>query len=273
MDVLTRYRIGLLGIPMGPLEDAGPRERLDAVYDGFLDRIPYENLSNNATCLRQPGCPEAWPRTTDRFLREHSEHGLGGTSFSLAYALRDLFHGVGVNAHCALGHNLVTEESHACVIAFLDGGPLLYDPALFVRGPVEVRPGGSIEDPLGHVCLKPRRGATLTLCIRMVDDEAERDVYSIIPVPAAPQRYRQAWTASFYKGRLQPLKLARRLGDEIRRYAEVPNTLEILTCKGREQRKLPPEPVEELHELFGIDTTCLQSWFSVTHKRGAPPGG
>jgi hypothetical protein len=271
LDLITRHRLGMLGLA-GDAFDVEPlTTRVARAYRAFVDRVPFENLSNAMSCRDAPDTPESWPRTTDRFLREHRAKGLGGTSFTLAYALRDLFRGLGANAHCTLGHNLVTEEAHAAVIVYAEEGPLLFDPALLVAGAVPVRPEGAFEDALGCVTLRPRDGPTLTLCLRMCDDADERRVYSLVPMPAAPQSYRQAWIASFHRGRPGPLRIARRFGDEIRRYGERPGRLEVLRADGREERPLTDDVATALAEAFGIDAECLRSWFA-REKPGEPAG-
>jgi hypothetical protein len=261
MDVITRHRLGLLGLDGDAVAERPLAERLQETYRSFVERVPFENLSNNRICAEHPGDPESWPRTTDRFLRDNRSLGLGGTSFTLAYALRDLFRGLGANAHCTLGHNLVTEEVHAAVVVYGEEGPSLYDPSLLMAGPVPVRPGGALEDPLGTITLRPRCGPTLSLCLQRTGGDREKSVYSIIPVPAVPQAFRQAWVASFCRGRARPLRLARRVGDEIRRYGERPGSLEVLRPGGREERRLDAAPVALLHDLFGIDSACLSAWF------------
>jgi hypothetical protein len=262
MDVITRHRLGMLGLKADEEWERPVEERLQRSYRAFLDRLPYENLSNQRVCAQCPDTPDQWPRTTDRVLRDNRSLGFGGTSFSLSYALRDLLRGLGANAHCTMGYNLVTEEAHAAVVVYQDDGPLLYDAALLVSGPVPVRPGGSVDDPLGRVSLEPRSGPTLTLTIRGPSGQPPRAVYSIIPVPISPAAFRQAWIASFWKGRARPLKLARRVGDEIVRYGERPGSLEILRKDGREERRLDGAPARDLHDLFGIDQGCLTEWFS-----------
>lgn len=279
MDLLTDHRLRLLDLDGAALEALAPVARAQRLYERFLERIPYENLSNNRAVQAAPADPERWPRATDRLLRDHKRYGLGGTSFSLSYALRDLLQGVGLPAHCTLGYNLVTEQAHAAVLVYVDEGPLLYDPALLLCGPLPVRPGGGLDDPLGRVRLSPRCGPTLTVTLEMNCGEpvglgpdsdwdvgptrdGQRAVYSIVPMPAPPQAFRQAWQASFYRGRPLPLRLARRKGHEIYRYGQRPGTLEVLRVGAREQLAVPPDPVDLLHGIFGLDGACLRQWFA-----------
>lgn len=260
LDLITRHRLQMLGIDASPLEAEAPRARAERVHARFVERLPFENLSNHRACRASPRDPTVWPRATDRVLRDHEQGGFGGTSFSLAYALRDLLHGVGTNAHLALGRNLVTEELHAVVLVFLEDGTLLYDPAMLTRGPIPATPGGTLADPLGTVRLEPCRGRTLTLTLCKAGSDQARPVYSLTPVPVAPQRYRQAWIASFDRGRCRPLRLARRAQDVIHRYTEGPDRLEVLTPRGTESHHLDHHDVGALHDLFGIRVDCLKEW-------------
>jgi hypothetical protein len=268
LDVLTRHRLRILRIDADGLLERPVGERLDEVYRGFLARVPYENLSNNRCCLESPGDPDGWTRPTDRLLRENRDQGLGGTSFSLAYALRDLFRGVGGNAHLTLGKNLVTEEMHAAVVVYAEGDPRLYDPALLVGAPLPVRPGGCVEEPLGVARLEAASGATLTLLLQESDSPRLRPVYQVVPLPASPASFRQAWLASFHRGRPGPLRLARRVGDEIRRYLQRSGRVEILRPGGRTSREIVGCPVRCLHETFGIAEPCLSEWFERPPRAG-----
>lgn len=261
LDAITRHRLRTLGLEPDALCRMPLRERMDTLYARFVDRVPYENLSSNRSCQESPDDPSAWPRGTDRFLRDNRARGFGGTSFTLAYALRALFSGLGANAHCTIGRNLVTEEAHAAVVVYAIAGPLLYDPALLTRGPLPIRPGGRLDDALGTLSLAPQRGATLTVLIQAKGASKPRPLYSLVPAPTPPPRFRQTWVASFCRGRCQPLRLARRVGDEVRRYSERPRRLEILSADGRAAHVLGHAPVRELHLLFGIDEACLEAWF------------
>ena len=285
MDAITCHRLGLLGLDAGDLRAQPIDARMQTIYTAFLEAIPYENLSDFRSVCENPNDPESWPRATDRLLRENQVHGFGGTSFSLSYALRDLFRGAGGNAHTTLGYNLVTERAHAAVLLYDAGEPLLFDPALLLSGAIPVRPGGTLEDPLGTFTLVPRLGPTLTvsltLCPELRPEEVlppvedswiqipvtgllNRPIYSIIPVPAAPHNFRQAWLASFFRGRRMPLRIARRRANEIARYGERPGSVEYLRPDGREERAAPEACAPWLHEIFGLDAGSLEAWFSDT---------
>ena len=276
MDVITVHRLKILGIECEVIERLDPVVRAQAIYDAFLAHLPYENLSDNREVQERPDEPDSWPRATDRVLRDNQTYGFGGTSFSLSYALRDLLRGAGLTAHCTLGYNLVTERAHAAVLLYTDDGPRLFDPALLMSGPVPVRPGGVLEDPLGCVRLEPRCGPTLTVTLRMHCGErplepgdgaletprGDRAIYSIIPVPAPPQSFRTAWLASFYRGRTMPLRFARRVGNRIFRYGERPGSIEIIAADRREEIPVEAKPAHHLTSVFGVDEGCLAEWFT-----------
>jgi hypothetical protein len=261
LDAITRHRLEALGLDATLLETLPLRQRLDRVHRAVLDHLPYENLSDHEACLNEPHDPGRWPRATDRVLRDHRFRGLGGTSFSLAYALRDLLHGVGANAHVCLGRNLVTEHLHAATLVFLGDSTYLFDATLLSPFAVEVRPGSVLEDKLGTVRVEDGGNGTWTVTLEKRTG-GPRPTYVLTPTPAPPHRFRQAWVASFDRGRRHPLRLACRRGDAIHRYREHPGALETLTPDGSETRPLARAPIDELHEVFGIHPACLRAWFA-----------
>ena len=75
MDPLARHRLSLLGIDPAALARLGPAARPEAVVRAFVGRVPCETLSEQRRWRERPADPEAWPRTTDRFLREAYRKG------------------------------------------------------------------------------------------------------------------------------------------------------------------------------------------------------
>lgn len=163
MDVLTRHRLRLLDLDPEALAPCPACERVTRVYRRFLQAVPYENFSALARRRERPAQPSTWPRGTDRLLDDVAHAGLGGTCFSMAYALADLFRGVGANAHTALGQHLKKEEPHAVVIVYGEDGPRLYDPSFFVGDGIPVWPGATIDDGIFQYVLEPRCGPLLVL--------------------------------------------------------------------------------------------------------------
>jgi hypothetical protein len=240
------------------------------VYARFLERVPFETLSKADRWRAHPAEPEAWPRTTDRLLRDCASDGLGGTCFSMAYALADLFRGVGANAHTALGQDVRAQAPHAAVVVYPEEGPLLFEPSFFVPTGVPVRPGGAVDDPLYSHVLEPRCGPMLTL-VRVARDGSRTPLYSLIPAPAPTDAFRRSWLETFRGARAQAMRLARRTGDEVRRF-EGGGRREGVTIEGREGRRrvdarrdLPAV----LHELFGLSEAWLRAHLASIGRRAA----
>jgi hypothetical protein len=267
MDAITRHRLGFLGLEAAALEEEDLLARLDLVHRAFIEHLPYENLSDHESCRRTPEEPDRWPRTTDVVLRDHRTRGLGGACFSLAYALRDLLHGVGANAHFVVGRNLVTERCHAAVLVLTDGRVLLFDASLLAARGFEAIAGAACDDVLGTVRLEAADETSLTVVLERRGTARAHAVYTFVPAPVPPSRFRQAWIGDFDRGRRGPLVLARRRKDVLVRYREKTGLLETLTPEGFETRRLGPAPVTELHEAFGVDRGCLEAFF----VDGAPP--
>jgi hypothetical protein len=272
VDALARHRLSLLGLDAGALEALDVPARVDAVYARFLERVPFENLSKVDRWRAHPAEPEAWPRTTDRLLRDAASDGLGGTCFSMAYALADLFRGVGALAHTALGQDVRAEAPHAAVVVYQDDGPQLFEPAFFVPRGIPVRPGGAVEDRLFTHVLEPRCGPMLTL-VQVARDGTRTPLYSLIPMPAPPDAFRRSWIDTFRGSRAQAPRLARRLGDEVRRYdggsAAKRECVTVECCEGRRVVDAKPDLPGVLHRMFGLSETWLRAHFSSLGRRAA----
>ena len=268
LDALTRHRLKLLGLDPVAVERAALPERVRAVYGAFVARVPYETLSNLQRGREHPAQPDSWMRTTDRLLRDAATDGAGGTCFAMAYALAELFRGVGANAHTTLGHHLRKEEPHAATIVYRDDGPYLYDASYFVPDGVPVRPDGQVRDALFVHVLEPRRGPMLTF-VQRVCDGSSSPLYSLIPMPAPPDAFRRAWVETCRRRmREAAVKMARRVGDEVHWYGEKAGRIEVLSPAGRRVEQPGPDLAADLHRRFGISEALLRAHFSVGAAAG-----
>lgn len=261
MDVLARHRLSLLGLDPDALEASPVDARVDAVYAAFVARVPYENLSNLSRRRARPAEPESWPRGTDRLLRDLADHGLGGTCFSMAYALADLFRNVGANAHTVLGMHLRKEESHACTVVWGTEGPRLFDASYFLARALPVWPGASVDDGLFRFDLEARCGPLMTL-VQTARDGTRTPLYSLIPNPAPPDAFRRAWLQTFLERPERAVRIARRVGHEVRWFGEEAGRVDRITPDGKVSLAVARDPVPMLHELFGVSVDTLRGFFA-----------
>jgi hypothetical protein len=263
VDALTRHRLSLLGLDPDAVSKTALDQRPRLLHHAFVRRIPCETLSERRRWRERPADRDAWPRTTDRFLREAATEGLGGTCFAIAYALADLLRGVGINAHTALGRHLDRDEAHAVVIVYPeDGSPRLFDPAYFVLEGVPLYPGGEARDPLGAYALVARCGPMLCLQ-RARRGERPKTLYSLIPSPAPPDAFRREWIESVARRRDVAVRMAKRAGDAIACYSEAKGLIEVHDANG--VRRLDPagDLPRALHEHFGVAEAVLRAHFAA----------
>jgi hypothetical protein len=269
VDALARHRLAFLDLDAAALEPLPLPDRVRIVYRRFLERVPFETLSKVDRWRAHPAEPEAWPRTTDRLLRDAKADGLGGTCFSMAYALADLFRGVGANAHTALGQDVRAQTPHAAVVVYHDDGPYLFEPTFFVGDGIPVRPGGSVEDALFEHVLEPRCGPMLTL-VQVRRDGSREPLYSMIPMPAPTDGYWRSWLDTFRGPRSQVTRLARRCGDEVRRFdGDKRDCVTVVGASGKNEVDAKDDLPAVLHRLFGLSETWLRAHFSSTSRRAA----
>jgi len=264
VDVLTRHRLRRLDLDPEALATCAVAERVDRVYRRFVQAVPYETFSALARRRERPAEPAQWPRGTDRLLDDVARAGLGGTCFSLAYALADLFRGVGANAHTALGQHLRKEAPHAATIVYGEDGPRLYDPSFLVGHGLPVWPGAALDDGIFRYELEPRCGALLVL-VQATRAGTRTPLYSLVPMPAPPDAYRRLWVEAVRASAPTSRRLARRVGDEIRWFGEDVGRIDVITPTGRREVPVGPELVATLHRLFGVSEDALRA-----HLASAP---
>jgi hypothetical protein len=263
VDALTRHRLSLLGLDAEAVGKTSIDQRPRLLHLAFVRRIPCETLSERRRWRERPADRDAWPRTTDRFLREAATEGLGGTCFAMAYALADILRGVGVNAHTALGKHLDRDESHAVVIVYPeDGSPRLFDPSYFLLDGVPLYPGGETRDALGDFALVARCGPML--CLQRVRGSGRpRTLYSLIPAPAPPDAYRREWIESVARRRDVPVRIARRAGDAIACYSEAKGMIEMHDRNGVRRVNPGGDLARVLHQHFGVAEDVLRAHFAA----------
>lgn len=258
VDLLTRHRLRLLGLDPEALDRLSAAARARALYRRFLEAVPYENYSALARRHAYPADPSAWPRGTDRLLTDAHEQGLGGTCFSLAYALADLLRGVGVAAHTALAHHLAHEEPHALVLVHGDEGPALFDPACFVGEPLPVWPGSTCFDGVYRWSLRPRRGPLLEV-VRAGPVGPPAPLYSLVPMPAPPEVFRRLWIEAVGRRATRPGRLARRRGAAVVGFREEAGCVDVITAHGHREVPLGPAAVTRLHHLLDVPEATLRA--------------
>lgn len=262
MDVLTRHRLQRLDLDPEALEGCTVAERVTRLYRRFVAAVPYESFTAMARRRERPTEPSTWLRGTDRLLDDVARAGLGGTCFALAYALADLFRGVGANAHTVLGQRFEKETPHAAAIVYGDDGPRLYDPTFFLGDALPVWPGATLDDGLFEYRLEPRRGPSLAV-VQWVRGGGATPLYALMPMPAPPDVYRRLWIEAVRGVLARPGRIARRVGDELRRFRDDVGHVDVITATARREVPLGPDPVATLHRLFGVREDALRAHLSA----------
>jgi N-hydroxyarylamine O-acetyltransferase len=138
-------RLGFSARP--PLDRAG----LDAVYDAWCRRVPFDNVRKRIHL--QAGDLSPLPGSTPvDFFEAWLQHGAGGTCWAGAGALRTLLTTLGFEATRALGTMLAAPgllPNHGTVIVSIDQNRFLLDTAMLHARPLAIRDhaGTAVEHP------------------------------------------------------------------------------------------------------------------------------
>lgn len=169
------------------------RTDLEQIARAFA-RIPYENLTKIVRRAESYG-PSL--RTPAHVVSDHQRHGAGGTCFSLAATLLYLARSIGAKAEPILADRRYGPNTHAAILAWIEGRPHLIDPGYLITTPVSLEHGSSkpIDTSFNEVRLTSRGGGKLDLSTSSNGELRYRLTFRTDP--ADPAEFLQAWKASF----------------------------------------------------------------------------
>jgi len=221
----------------------------DSLFDisAAFGQLPWENLTK---FLRKAG-EGALPRMPEEVLREHVEHGAGGTCFSLTEALGEVLAFSGFRTRPVMGDMQHGTNIHCAVLVEMPGGEnFLLDPGYLVREPVILDPGAETILKSGSETLVYRTGDDNSWDMFTSGSEGCRHRYRIKLAKVSRDRFRQFWNDSFDSPGMNGLHLSRAV-DGVRLYAHNQNLRVVDSCVKRNV-KLRSGYADRIAEAFGI---------------------
>jgi arylamine N-acetyltransferase len=247
------------------------RNLLDTVAHRF-SAIPWENLTKFLKKHAAGG--DAPPfRSSGEVLREHADHGTGGTCFSLTNALRRIVTDLGYAAFPAMADMQHGPNVHCGLIVVLDGRRHLLDPGYLVAEPVPLDegPAVTIAHP-GHRLDYSVSPEGTRVELRTVNARGERKLrYRLRPRPVREAEFRRHWADSFEAPGMRGLQLNR--FTEHGRLSAHNHNLRIDSGGHKTNVKLRDDYAAGVSEHFGIDTAlaraALEEWQRVRWRSDA----
>jgi arylamine N-acetyltransferase len=218
--------------------------------------IPYENISKIIQ-LSQAWNSGVQIRLPNQVIEEHVTQNLGGTCFSLTFALQSIlfqsgFIGYPVMAHMRAGRNI-----HCALVVELNAAKYLVDPGYLLNEPLLLEPATCrvYHREFGGVELRYTRD-TDTFDLFTFENQEIKWRYQFQDRFCPPDEFLQHWTASFTMAMMHGICLTR-----ISRNGIIYIHKEFMrqtTGQGKKNFKLKTNYHETVHDLFGIDKQVIE---------------
>lgn len=220
--------------------------------------LPWENLTKILMKERFEGRERM--RTPETVVRDHVEHGAGGTCFSLTRTLSEILRDWGFLAWPVMGDMRHGRDIH-CAVAVEDGGELLIsDPGYLICEPYPAcRPGRLLSGPGSFEVEIPRAGC---ISLSSTDEEGRREWRYTLRLDEVPSPvFERHWLRSFDASGMRGLHLSRLEGG--RRLYVHDSNLRIGEAGSRRNEKLGEDWAGSVAGRFGISEVIARRALEV----------
>lgn len=205
-------------------------------------------------------------------IREHIEHGAGGTCFSLTAALREILRAARLDCVPVMADMAHGRDIHCALLVRTPRGLLLADPGYLVPVPVPLSPSGrSIVDLEGSEMSWESSDGGRTYELFTEENGSRHWRYRLRTDPVDPAEFRRHWEASFDAPGMNSLHLNRRV-DGGRISAHNMN-LRVVHPGASRNEKLTEDFPGRIESLFGVDAAlaraALGEWRAACAARQA----
>jgi len=248
---------------------ASPRALLGDIARAFA-RIPYENLTKILKESRE-GRSRTTKRGAEEVVGEHIRLGTGGTCFSLTATLVHILRALGFRAEPLLADRHYGEDTHSALVVWIDATPHLLDPGFLIVDaiPLDAAKSGEldVETRFNRLLLVPNDDGS-KIELRTVHQEgpnrrpSEVSRLTFKTDPADPDRFLDAWTASFDWDMMR-YPLLTRVDGERQLYLQ-DRRFQTRTKESVDRIDVDPTRlVERIARDFGIDATVAAEALAV----------
>ena len=231
---------------------AEPMNLLRAVLSDF-SAIPYENLTKIIKFARQGGRdPREILRHPLEVFEDHERYGLGGTCFSLTYALKSLLDPLGIPTFYITADMKTGKNVHCALIAELSGAQYLVDPGYLFSEPLPLLNGGrkkGTSQKFVFAALEQREGRWNLLTFH--PSAGMRWRYAFDDIPVSENEFFQYWRASFFAKSMNHLCISRVSEDRQAFFAG--DFMRVTTPVSKTNINVKKEAHKKVREVFGIE--------------------
>jgi len=228
-------------------------------------QIPYENISK---IIKVAGSEDLGGkfRLPREVMRDHIEHRLGGTCFSLTYFLEQILLWWGYSCYKAMAHMSAGENIHCVIVVALAGNRYLLDPGYLLWEPLPLPSGGP------QVCYTPQGGVELQydptsgyFHLFTFNARGRKWRYRFADQPVPQDEFRQHWIASFSKPTLHNI-LLNQLTAKGLLYIRG-NHLRLTSFEEERKANIRQDYHRHIRDFFGIEPRWVEEALSILTRQ------
>lgn len=241
---------------------------LTDIYTAFF-HIPYENLTKIIKSQSVKSAPEIF-RLPDELINDHLRMRLGGTCYSLSFALYNLLTHLGFDCYLVAADTFGKIDNHAALIVQIDDAKFLVDPGFTIPNVIEVSEERITygHNPLGRVQLEYKGyGRLFHLTTR--NRQTEKFRFILKDMPINEDTFFQLWEHSFTSGSLDAINIVNVIKNRLVRCRN--EVLTEYTAKGKLQKSIAHNLQQTIEEIFGFPTFITHQAFTLL-RAGEPAG-
>lgn len=247
-------------------------------------RIPYENLSKIIR-TRGGGDPVDLFRLPQEVMKDHIDHRLGGTCFSLTFFLERLLTHAGFDCYKVMADMRAGKNIHCAVVVRDAERFLLIDPGYGLNRPVALSPDGPVRFLSRHGGVElVHDSATERFHLFTFMARERKWRYSFANRPVSDEDFERYWVESFFKPSLSQICLYR-VSAQGHLYLRK-HHLRVTSFRGQRKENVRESLHRTVKAYFGIAPHWVEEAASVLVERkrlranaagsarpGTPPDG
>jgi len=220
--------------------------------------IPYENLSKIIKFAKESGKdPANILRKPSEVFEDHEKYGLGGTCFSLTYALKSLLDPLHIRTDYVLADMKWGRRVHCALVVRIGGDEYLIDPGYLFSEPLALRHTEKrvISQKFVFASVQYREGQWNLYTFSPALQPKWR--YRFSPDPVTENEFFFHWRESFFQKSMNHLCISRVSGEAQAFFAR--DFMRVTTPSSKKNINVKRDADKTIEEYFGIHPQMYQN--------------
>lgn len=228
---------------------------LTEIYTAFFN-IPYENITKIIKGHTKSD-PLEKLRLPDELIRNHLRLRMGGTCFSLAYALHEMLQQLGFETYLVTADIQGKMDNHVALVVPFEDSKFLVDPGFTIPNLIEIAEDRITygHNPIGRVQLE-YAGVGRLFRLANRNRKVERFSFILKDIPVSLDYFMELWPKSFNNGALETINICKVIDNRLVRCRN--RILTEYTPTGKFQKSIAHNFVQTIEQVYGFPNYLTQ---------------